>query len=124
MKIKIAALLAFLLAAFPLAAHDAVKGKGPNGGRVVDAGAHHVELVVSGTAVTVYVTDFADKPVSVGGFKGLAILTVGGKAQRIVLAPQEGTRLTGTAPMALPAQVKGVVQLTTSEGKTAQGRFQ
>jgi len=122
MKIKIAALLAFFLAAFPLAAHDVVKGT--NGGRVVDAGAHHVELVVKGTAVTVFVTDSADKPVVVNGFKGLAILTVGGKAQRIALAPQEGTRLTGIAPVALPADVKGVVQLTTSDGKTAQGRFQ
>ena len=121
MKIKIAALFALLLTTVPLGAHDDVKG--PNGGRVVDAGAHHVEMVVKGPTVTVYVTDSADKPVGVSGFKGLAILTVGGKAQRIILAPQEGTRLTGTAPMALPAQAKGVVQLTTSDGKTAQGRF-
>ena len=122
MRFKIAALLAFLLAGAPVAAHDVLKG--PNGGRVVDAGAHHVEMIVSGTAVTVFVTDTADKPIGVSGFKGLAVLTVGGKAQRIVLAPQEGTRLTGAAPMALPTDVRGVVQLTTPDGKTAQGRFQ
>ena len=121
MKFKIAALLAYLLTAAPLAAHDVVNG--PNGGRVVDAGVHHVEMVVSGTTVTVFVKDTADKPVGVSGFKGLAILTVGGKAQRIVLQPQDGSRLTGTSPMMLPADVKGVVQVTGPDGNTAQGRF-
>ena len=121
MKLKIAALASLLLIAAPVLAHDV---KGRNGGRVVDAGPHHVELVVKDKVVIVYVSDAADKPVTITGFKGLAILTVSGKALRIVLEPQESTRLSGTSPVTLPANAKGVVQLTGPDGKTAQGRFQ
>jgi hypothetical protein len=110
-----------LLAALPATAHEVEKG--PNGGRVVEAGAHHVELVVRENAVNVFVTDASEKPVSVNGFKGVAIFTISGRAQRITLEPKEGTRLSGTSPVALPSEPVGVVQITAPDGKTAQGRF-
>jgi hypothetical protein len=121
MTLRTLALAALLVTALPAAAHEV--SKGPNGGRVVEAGAHHVELVVKARAVDVFVTDADSKPVAIAGFKGLAILTVSGKAQRIELAPKDGTRLNGTSPVALPAEPKGVVQLTAPDGKTAQGKF-
>jgi hypothetical protein len=121
MKLTIVALAIILLAALPAAAHEVEKG--PNGGRVVEAGAHHVELVVRENAVNVFVTDAGEKPVSVNGFKGVAIFTISGKAQRIPLEPKEGTRLSGNSPVALPAEPAGVVQITAPDGKTAQGRF-
>jgi hypothetical protein len=111
---------AFLVATLPAAAHEV--SKGPNGGRVVEAGPYHVELVVETKAVAVYLSDAKEKPVPAAGFKGLAILTVSGKAQRIELAPQDN-RLGGASPVAIPADVKGVVQLTGPDGKTAQGRY-
>jgi len=117
-RILIAALV---LAALPAAAHEVVKG--PNGGRVVEAGPYHVELVVETKAVAVYLSDADSKPLPAAGFKGIAILTIGGKAQRIELAPQD-TRLAGSSPVAVPAAVKGVVQLIAPDGKTAQGRYQ
>jgi hypothetical protein len=120
MILRVLAIVASLLTALPATAHDVVKG--PNGGRVADAGAYHVELVVQAQSVDVFVIDSNDKPLSAAGFKGLAILTVAGKAQRIELAPKEN-RLSGTSPTALPAAPKGVVQLTAPDGKTAQGRF-
>src|SRR4029450_7125995 len=104
---KMLATAAFLIAALPATAHEV--SKGPNGGRVVEAGPYHVELVVETKAVAVYLSDAKDKPIPATGFKGLAILTVGGKAQRIELAPQD-TRLGGSSPVAIPAGVKGVVQ--------------
>jgi hypothetical protein len=122
MNFRIIALGSMLLAALPAAAHEVDK-IGPNGGRVVQAGAHHVELVVKENAVNVFVTDASDKPVSINGFKGLAIFTVSGKAQRIALEPNGGTRLSGNSPVALPAEPAGVVQLTAPGGKTSQGRF-
>jgi hypothetical protein len=121
MKFTIVTLASILLIALPAAAHEVEKG--PNGGRVVEAGAHHVELVVKDNAVNVFVTDASEKPVSINGFKGVAIFTISGKAQRITLEPKEGTRLSGTSPVALPAEPAGVVQITTPDGKTAQGRF-
>jgi hypothetical protein len=105
----------------PAAAHEV--SKGPNGGRVVEAGPHHIELVVKEKLVNLFVTDADDKPVAVSGFKGLAILTVSGKAQRILLEPKDGVLLIGTSPVALPAAPAGVVQVTGPNGKTAQGKF-
>jgi hypothetical protein len=81
-----------------------------------------VELVVETKAVSVYVSDAKEKPIPAAGFKGLAILTVSGKAQRIELAPQDN-KLGGASPVTIPADVKGVVQLTGPDGKTAQGRY-
>ena len=121
MKFTIVALASILLTASPAAAHEVEKG--PNGGRVVEAGAHHVELVVKDNAVNVFVTDASNKPISITGFKGVAIFTISGKAQRIPLEPKEGARLSGTSPVALPAEPAGVVQITAPDGKTAQGRF-
>jgi hypothetical protein len=121
MKFTIVRLASMLLTALPATAHEIEKG--PNGGRVVEAGANHVELVVKDNAVNVFVTDASEKPVSINGFKGVAIFTISGKAQRIMLEPKEGTRLSGTSPVALPAEPAGVVQITAPDGKTAQGRF-
>jgi hypothetical protein len=111
---------ALLLATLPAAAHE--MSNGPNGGRVVEAGPYHVELVVETKTVAVYVSDSKAKPIPAAGFKGVAILTVSGKAQRIELAPQDN-RLGGSSPVAVPADVQGVVQLTGPDGKTAQGRY-
>jgi hypothetical protein len=117
---KMLATTAFLIVALPAMAHEV--SKGPNGGRVVEAGPYHVELVVETKAVAVYVSDANEKPVPATGFKGLAILTIGGKAQRIELTAS-GNRLAGSSPVTVPTEVKGVVQLTGPDGKTAQGRY-
>jgi hypothetical protein len=109
-----------LLAALPVYAHEA---KSPHGGRLVDAGPYHVELVTSGTAIEVFLVGENDKPVDPKGFKAVAIFNLGGKAERITLAPSEKNNLSGTAATALPANPKGAVQLTAPDGKTATARF-
>jgi hypothetical protein len=120
MRFKTLALVAAMALALPAVAHEA---KGPNGGRIADAGAYHVELVAKDQAVEVFVSDAQDKPLPATGFKAVAILNVGGKAQRIALEPKEPTRLSGTSPVALPREPKGAVQLTSPDGKTASARF-
>ncbi len=110
--------LAAVLAA-PVLAHDI--DRGPNGGRVVDAGDYHVELVARDGGIEVFVTDSDEKPAG-GSFKGLAILVVDGKQQRIALESAAPGRLTGKAAGKL-AQARGVVQLTTPQGATVQARF-
>jgi hypothetical protein len=109
-----------LLAAFSAHAHDA---KGLHGGRIADAGAYHVELVAKDKAIEIFLIGENDKPVNPAGFKGVAIFTVGGKAERITLLPSEKQWLSGTAATALPANLKGAVQLTAPDGKTATARF-
>lgn len=117
MKVIIA--LSALLLAGPTLAHET---RGPHGGRQIDAGQMHVEVITTGPTIDIYVVDSAGKSVDVSGYKGLAILVVGGKPARIPLAPSGGAKLTGAAPSDLGA-VKGAIQITTSTGATAQGKF-
>lgn len=122
MYLKGLALAGLILAATVALAHEK-HGKGPNGGSVSHAGKYHVELVANGTAVDVFVTDAKDRPVSANGMKATAILVVKGKSQRVALQPADGGRLSGEAPVPLPARVKGAVRLTVPDGKTVQGKF-
>jgi hypothetical protein len=120
MHIKALILVGILCSAYPALAHDI---KGPNGGRVADAGRYHVELVAKDTVLDLFVADTANQPVKPEGFKGVAILIVDGKSQRIPLEPADNRKLSGIATTKLPGNPKGVVQLTLPDGKTAQARF-
>lgn len=111
---------AFTLLAVPALAHE--PRKGPNGGALVDAGSYHVEVLAAGTTLDVFVSDGGDKPMPATGFKALAIMVIDGNTQRIQLEPTaDGRKLTGSATAALTT-VKGAVQLTDKDGKTATGR--
>ena len=103
----------------PALAHEA---KGPNGGRVADAGPYHVEMVIRGSQLDLFVADTADKPVPPGGFRAVAILIVDGQSQRVSLEPAD-RKLSGMAGAKLPQNPKGVIQLTLPDGKTAQAKF-
>ena len=120
MKFRYLALGAVLLAAMPAYAHDP---KPAHGGRVAEAGPYHVELVAKDNAIEIFLIGENDKLVDAKGFKGVAILNLGGKAERITLAPSEKNNLTGTAATALPDKPKGAVQLTAPDGKTATAKF-
>ena len=119
MMFRIFAVVA-MLAAWPAHGHEA---KGSHGGRVGDAGPYHAELVVKERTVDIFLVGEDDKPVDPKGFKGVAIFNLGGKAERITLAPSEKKALSGTAAMALPARPKGAVQLTAPDGKTSTTKF-
>ncbi|WP_291850924.1 hypothetical protein [Bradyrhizobium sp.] len=120
MKSAFLALGIAVLAALPVSAHEA---KGPHGGRLVDAGPYHAELVATGKAVEVFLLGEGDKAVDLKGFKGVAIFSLDGKAERITLAPSAKGALSGEAATPLPPRPKGAVQLTMPDGKTATARF-
>jgi hypothetical protein len=120
MKFKYLALGIALLLGLPAYAHEP---KASYGGRLAEAGPYHVELVTKDTAVEVFLIGENDMPVDPKGFKGVAIFNLGGKVERITLAPSEKNNLSGTASTALPAKPKGAVQLTAPDGKTATARF-
>jgi hypothetical protein len=112
---------AFALLATTAAAHE--PRKGPNGGALVDAGSYHIEVIGNGAAIEVLVSDATDKPLPATGFKALAIMVIDGKTQRIALEPAaDGKKLVGKAPAPMTT-VKGAVQLTDKDGKTATGRI-
>lgn len=118
----VSATLAACTSAFAAGEHGHDHDKGPNGGKIAEFGDTHVELVAKQTTVEVYLSDAKQKALAPTGYKGVAILTVGGKAQRIELTAGPD-KLTGTSPAALPAQPKGVVQITMPNGKTGQAKF-
>ncbi len=96
---------------------------GANGGVQADAGNYHVEIVAKGAVLDVYLRDQNDKAVNADGHKGTAIFVVEGKAQRLPLTPAGDNRLTGTSPVALPAAIKGAVQIIIPSGGTVQAKF-
>ena len=110
----------FLVGPVAVSAHDA---KGPNGGQMTEAGSYHIEMVMKSDAVDVFISDTNEKPIASSGFKGIAILLVEGRSQRIVLEPADASRLTGKAPALPSSQPKGVVQLTVPDGTTVQAKF-
>ncbi len=113
-----------LALALPLCAHRACAhdGTGHHGGRIADAGPYHIELVTRDRRVEVTIYDAKETAVSPAGFKGTAILVVGGKPARVVLAPS-GAGLSGEAEVALGAAPRGVVQITGPDGAAASGKF-
>jgi hypothetical protein len=113
-------LLTMLLPALPASAHDP---KPRHGGAIVLSGNYHVEMVVKGGQVDVYLSGHDDKPVAATGRKGVAILMAGGKSVRVPLEAAGSERLTGQSAEALPAKAKGVVQITEPTGGTIQARF-
>lgn len=120
MKLATLVLIGFVFLATPALTHDA---KPLNGGRIVQAGNFHIELVAKDDTVSVYLIDHNNKQVPLAGYKGVAILSIDGKSQRIVLEGGDGSRLAGKAAAALPAQPKGVVQITLPAGNTVQAKF-
>jgi hypothetical protein len=120
MKLATLVSIGFVLLATPALAHDA---KPLNGGRLVQVGNFHIELVAKDDTVSVYLIDHNNNQMPLAGYNGVAILSVDGKSQRIVLEAAGDARLAGKAAVALPAQPKGVVQITPPAGKTVQGKF-
>ena len=123
MKLKA---LIFAACLFPMAvaAQQHTHEKGKNGGQLSDAGSYHVEAVAKDTTLTVYLNDHdTNKAVATNGFKGLAILVIDGKAQRITLAPQGDNMLVGTSPAALKAPIRGAIQITNSRNAMVQAKF-
>jgi hypothetical protein len=97
--------------------------KSQYGGRAAEAGEYHVELVTKADVIDLYLADHNNKGVAAAGHKGLAILIINGKSQRIVLAPAGESRLTGRATGDMQGAPKGVVQITLPNGKSVQARF-
>jgi len=110
-----------VVALFPAHAH--APKIGIHGGPQVDAGSFHVEVFTRGTVLQVYFRDHSDKVVSTQGWKGIAIFTINGKAQRITLSPGGDNQLKGVSAVEIPAEPKGAVQVTTSDARYTDGRF-
>ena len=113
-------LLALMLAS-PAAAHE--PDIGPNGGARVDAAPYRVELVPTGTTVIIHITLDDDSAVDTTKMSGTAILLIDGKPVRVPLLPAAPGTLSADTGVAVPAEVKGAVQIVGADGVTVQAKF-
>ena len=114
----------FAAAALPLAALAHEAAKGPNGGLVVDAAGHHVEMVAKGTDLVLYLTEEDDKPLASAGAKNArAIVQDKGKTTTVPLSPAQPNKLVGTLPSPLGSGARVVVSATMVDGHAVQARF-
>ncbi|MBY0336527.1 MAG: hypothetical protein K2X11_07930, partial [Acetobacteraceae bacterium] len=88
-------------------AQGAAPRRGPNGGPVVVADGHPIELVLSGTTLTLFVTEENGRPMATARASGRATVQAGGQTATVSLTPAEPNRLVGTlaAPLAAGARV-------------------
>ncbi len=112
-------LAAALTLALPAHAHDA---KPMHGGKVVDAGGHHLELVAKDGTLTLHVRDAADKPEAVKDAKATATVLSGGKQEVVTLTPG-ATSLSGKGTLPIAKGTRVVVSLTMPGHKAIQARF-
>ena len=117
-------LIAATLAALPWVAGAHELAKGPNGGPVVDSAGHHVEMVVRGTELVLFLTEADDKPLASAGAKNArAVVQDAGKTAAVPLRPAEPNRLVGTLAQPLGAGARVVVSATMPDGHAVQARF-
>lgn len=79
----------------------ALPSVGPNGGVLRESGEHHIELLVKGQNITVYLLDHENQATNESGVKADATVTAGSFNERIVLTSKAGGIFTGTG--AFPA---------------------
>ena len=113
--------LGIAVAVFPLLA---VAQKGPNGGQVIDAAdRYHLELVVAGQELRLFVSDLKDKPVSTQGASAKAtVLSSAGKAV-IDLRPGGPNSLSGSGAFGRSKSMKVDVSLTLPGAPAVTGKF-
>lgn len=121
---RASALLASIVLALAPTTYADERGVGPNGGQVKDAGKHHVELVVKGNALTIYVTIGAkDAKVATKGASGSATVLSGKNTTNVKLEPTGENALAGSGNFEAAPGMKVVVSLTLAGQNPVQARF-
>jgi hypothetical protein len=96
--------------------------RGPNGGLVATEHGHSYELVISGAAVQVFLTE-GNRPMSSQGATGRLVVQSGGRTVNVPLSPAAPNRLTGSVAAPLAAGTRIVFTATLADGHRLQGRF-
>src|SRR5262245_1555722 len=105
-----------------LVAGAGAETKGPNGGVVVTADEHPVELVLNDQEIVFYLGGHDGKPMPTKGLKARAVVQVGGKTTTITLSPAEPNRFVGKLASPLGPKAR-VVFSSVFDGHNLQARF-
>ena len=106
----------------PADKHDHAK-RGGNGGELVDAGPYHLELVVKGQELALYVLDDKNNKVAVKEAKATATVMSGSSKATIALAPAGENLLKDTGKFEPKEDMKVLVSLTLAGKAARQARF-
>lgn len=102
----------------------AVAQKGSNGGQVIDAAdRYHLELVVAGQELRLFVSDLKDKPVSTQGASAKAMVLSSGGKTVIDLKPSGPNSLAGSGPFGRSKAMKVDISLTLPGAPGVVGKF-
>lgn len=112
------------LMAWPMLASAHETAKGPNGGRVMDAAGYHIEMVASGTELTLFLTEFDAKPLASDSLRNArAIVQDSGKTTSVPLQSAAPNKLVGILPQAPGPGARVVVSAVLVNGRTISARF-
>ena len=112
----------------PARAHDdayMARLKAPRGGSMRMAGIYHVELLVRGADVRVFLYDHADRPVPAAKTSVRVRFEAGADRMTVALAPsgKADNELAGTASKALRGSVRAVVTLQEAGGPPVDAEY-
>ncbi|WP_428669552.1 hypothetical protein [Reyranella sp.] len=96
--------------------------KGPNGGKMQDVAGVHIELLVSGNALTLNALDEDNKPLSTAGYTASIQISAGSSRETVQLAPA-GSSLKGEARTPPLANATYLLVIRTAAGKSGQAKF-
>ena len=109
---------------FPgLAWSQSAPARGPNGGMVVVADGHPLELAVEGQTVTIFLNDENGRLSPTHRASGRVVVQAGGQTATVNLAPAGPNRLVGQLAAPLPAGARMVFTGTMADGHRIQARF-
>lgn len=107
-----------------LFANDVAAQKGPNGGQLVDAADRfHLELVVAGQELRLFVADLKDKPVSTQGASARATVVSSGGKTVVELKPGSANSLVGSGPFGRSKSMKVDVSLSLPGAAPVTAKF-
>jgi len=118
-----AVILATILFAFSFSARADGPAVGPNGGQMRDAGKYHLELVVRGTVLTLYVTGAKDAQIATRGATGSATVLAGKRTSSVKLEPSGENALAGSGGFQAVPNMKVVVSVRLPGQSPIQARF-
>lgn len=114
--------VATAILAFALGVAPAVYASDKHGGHEIEVGSYHIELVVRGADLSLYVRDKADKSVDSKAVKASANVLSGKDRATVQLTPA-GDMLSGQAPFTVAKDAKVIVTFSVAGGKSEQARF-
>ncbi len=114
---------AALVLAIPVHAADTHSHAGKHGGKLVESGHHHVEIVAKDGVLDVHVNDEDGKPEDIKDAKATAVVLSEGKKEAITLAPDAGNFLKGSGTFKARAGTIIVVTLTMPGHSPEQSRI-